>query len=118
LYPFSAVHFVDMTVDEIEHVHTAKIVRSESGSSYGFHCSCGVEYGLGMREGRARAALFKHIGHEPSIYAVRATGFGGRGGWAYKLTCACGASFGDPMSHAMNAEIRHSDHVYALGHHI
>lgn len=107
-----------MAVDDNERVHAAKIVRSEGGSSYGFECSCGAESGLGLREGRARAALFKHTGHEPSIHAVRAAGFGGRGGWAYKLTCSCGTSFGDSMSHPMNAEIRHSDHVYELGHRI
>jgi hypothetical protein len=99
-------------------VHIAQIRKSDRGGSYGFQCSCGASSGLGLREGRARAALFKHIGHEPSIHAIRATGFGGRGGWAYRLTCACGTPLGDPMSHPMNAEIRHSDHVYELGHHI
>jgi hypothetical protein len=99
-----------------EPLHDAVLERKDGSTTYGIRCSCGFKSGYGMQPRPARAALQRHIGHEPVITAIRALGYGGRGGWAYELACTCGEVLGDPVPHRMDAQLRHEDHVYAATH--
>lgn len=93
--------------------HVATVERGVGSTTYGFRCSCGEFSGYGMRERRAYAAMLKHIGHVPTVTPIREPGYGGKGGWAYELTCSCQPDLpmGDPADHRFGLALRHEDHL-------